>query len=137
LLHNVYGVRGAYGYESMATGEGFVRYTLKAREEYFICPHCQGDTLRSKGSRWREVLTVPVGTRRTILRVPVAKMECCSCGKISNMQPGFAQPFVSYSKRLAAMVCELAQLMPLNAVARWVGLGHGERHREERPATAL
>lgn len=101
LLHNAFGVRGAYGYESTEQCAGAVKFRLKAREEHFHCPHCQGDTLRSRGSRDREILTLPIGTRRTILSVPVAKLECLSCGRIFTMQPDFAQPYVSYSKRLA------------------------------------
>lgn len=125
LLHNVFGVRGGYGYESMETGTGFLRYRLKARPEHFCCPHCRGDTLLSRGSRLREIMTLPIGMRRVILQVPVAKMQCRDCGKISNMQPSFADPYVSYTKKLANMVCELAQKMTLKAVAEWVGLGWG------------
>jgi transposase len=63
--------------------------------------------------------------KKTILRLPIEKVKCLSCQKIANMQPSFAEPYVSYSKKLATMVCELAQQMTLSAVAKWVGLGWG------------
>lgn len=69
------------------------------------------------------IQTVPVGFRKIFIQTPVQRVECCNCQKIYQVDIGFADPRVSYTKALARYVLGLCQYMTIKDVAKHLGLG--------------
>lgn len=82
--------------------------------------------------------TVPVGFRKIFIQTPVQRVECGNCQKIYQVDIGFADPRVSYTKSLARYVLSLCQYMTIKDVSNHLGLGWDlvkgilKRHLEKR-----
>ena len=123
FLYHVYGIRGMRCIRSEYKGNTVILHVQRSEPEK-RCPCCGGRTLVMNGYRSRDLLGVPVGGRRTIIRVRVQRYKCrrAGCGYDAYERIPFASGNRSYTKRFARYVVELLRIGTIKGVARLLGV---------------
>ena len=69
------------------------------------------------GSSTRDILGVPSGLRKTVLRVRMRRYKCRRCGHVFQDRVPFAKGNRHYSRRFAQYVVELLKACTVKSVA--------------------
>ena len=86
------------------------------------CPECKSRKIIRSGSIYRDIRSVPVGHRETILRMKVQRIECKSCGCIRQEDIHFVTGKRSYTNKFARYVVELSRIGTIKDVARFLNI---------------
>lgn len=84
------------------------------------CPCCGKRTLVKNGYRYRDILTLPVGMKRTILHMKVQRYKCKECGYDQQERISFTTGGRSYTHCFARFVVDLLKGATLQQVASWL-----------------
>lgn len=122
LLYHAFGVREGYEYVRTEYHAGGITFTLAVKKELLVCPACLSEDVARKGSRHRDLKTVPIGSKHVFLKTEVPQCECKECGKSFEVSPSFAPSYVRYTKQLSDFVYELSRVMTVADVADVTGL---------------
>lgn len=104
-------------------GKTIILYVeTKSRE--FLCPKCGQRNLVKNGFRYRDFIGLPIGMKKTIIRMKVQRYKCKSdeCGYDQQEKIPFATGSCSYTHRFAKYVVGLLRAMTLQDVASMLGV---------------
>jgi transposase len=120
-LYHAFGVRG---YECVRTDYqgGQTTFTIRQRDEALRCPACGSKDVRTKGRVERHFRSLPIGTRATIVTLPIPRVCCGACRVVRQVEVSFADPRRSYTKSFERYALELSRCMTILDVARHLGV---------------
>jgi transposase len=116
LLYHGFGLVG-YRYGSQRFEEGQVIVRIDKPRERLRCPCCGSDDVWSQGGVERTFRTVPIGAKPVLLQFKVPRVLCFDCGKVRQIQLGFADPKKHYTRAFERYVLDLSRHMTIQDVA--------------------
>ena len=115
-LYHAFGVRHQECTKTEYKGNQNIHY-IQTKSEKLCCPKI----IRS-GSIYRDIRSVPVGHRETILRMKVQRIECKSCGCIRQEKIHFVTGKRGYTNRFARYVVGLSRIGTIKDVAQFLNV---------------
>lgn len=94
-----------------------------ARGARFACPACGAAEQPVHDSRRRSWQHLHFFEHRAYIHAPVPRVRCGSCGKTTQVAVPWARPGSGFTELFEAMVVTLCAQMPVQAVARHLGVG--------------
>src|SRR4051812_8272047 len=122
LLYHAFGIQG-YRYVRTAYVQGQTIFTLGQEPDTCRCSACGSADVVSRGHVERRFRTLPIGSRPTVLVLPVPRVECRACGAVRQVDITFADPRRSYTRRFERYVLGLSRRMTVRDVAAHLGVG--------------
>jgi transposase len=122
LLYHAFGIRG-YRYTRADYHGGQVTFTIEQEPHTCRCPACGSRDVKPRGHIERRFRTVPIGSRATIVALPIPRVECPSCGRVRQVEVPFADRRRSYTRAFERYALELSRSMTIRDVARHLGVG--------------
>ena len=122
LLYHGFGVRG-YQYVSTDYVGGEIWFGIEQPREGLRCPLCDSAEVSRRGEAWRTFRTLPIGSKRVTLTLPVARVECAVCDVVRQVAIPFADSRRTYTKSFARYALELSRHMTIQDVAEHLGVG--------------
>lgn len=116
FLRQVYGVSG-YRFIGICHKDSKTILKIESNHVKMCCPECGNTGASSDGSRYRDVLGVPSGLRKTVLRVRIRRYRCRRCGHVWQDGVSFVKGARRYSRRFAQYVVELLKVCTIKSVA--------------------
>ena len=117
LLYHGFGLVG-YTYVKTAYEEGKVIFTVKHKRNKLCCPACGSKDLILRGCSPRRFRMVPIGSKVSFLDLDIQRVACRRCEVIRQVDLGFADSRLSYTRAFERYVLELSQHMTILDVAR-------------------
>ena len=116
FLRQVYGVSG---YRVTGTCHKDNETILKIEHKHMkiCCLKCGNMGVSLDGSRFRDILGVPSGLRKTVLRVRMRRYRCRRCDYVWHESVPFVKGNRRYCRRFAQYVVELLKSCTIKAVA--------------------
>ena len=121
LLYRAFGVRG-YRFSGMAYEPGRVVIGIVHGPRTLCCSRCGSHDVIRRGQWPRVFRTVPIGSRRVVLALPVQRVECRRCGAIAQVKLGFANERRTYTRAFERYAVELSKRMTIQDVAEHLGV---------------
>lgn len=84
------------------------------------CPVCESRNVIRSGSIYRDIRCVPVGSKETILRMKVQRLECKDCGNIRQEKLHFVTGKRAYTNKFARYVVDLSRIGTIKDVANFL-----------------
>src|SRR4051812_19992654 len=122
LLYHAFGIQG-YRYVRTAYVQGQTIFTLGQEPDTCRCSACGSADVVSRGHVERRFRTLPIGSRPTVLVLPVPRVECRACGVVRQVDIDFADPRRSYTRRFERYVLGLSRRMTIRDAAAHLGVG--------------
>jgi transposase len=122
LLSHAFGIRG-YQYTRTDYHDGQVIFTIEQEPQTCRCPACGSREVKPRGHIERRFRTVPIGSKTTIVTLPIPRVECPACGIVRQVEVPFADPRRSYTKAFERYALELSRCMTILDVALHLGVG--------------
>ena len=116
FLSKVYGVNG-YRLTNMCHKDNKTILKIERKHVKICCAACGNIGLSLVGSRMRDILGVPSGLRKTVLRVRIRRYRCRRCGHVWQDSVPFASGNRHYSHRFAQYVVELLKSCTVKSAA--------------------
>jgi transposase len=116
LLYHAFGIRG-YRYRRANYQQGQTIFTIYQKPESCRCSACGSSSVRPRGTVERSFRAVPIGTRSTVIVLPIPRVECQACGVVRQVEIPFADPRRSYTKSFERYALELSRRMTILDVA--------------------
>ena len=116
LLSHAFGIRG-YRYTRTDYRDGQTIFTIRQEPETCRCSACGSPKVQSRGQVQRRFRTVPIGSRTTLVVLPIPRVECLACGAVRQVKIPFADPRRSYTKAFERYALELGRRMTIRDVA--------------------
>ena len=117
LIYHLFGIRAKYKYIRHEYKKGAIYFTIERPLDACRCVHCGSKRIRSRGKKERILRNVPVGRKRTYIKVRLKRLECLECGKILQEEIPFADRKKSYTRAFARYVLDLSREMSIKALA--------------------
>jgi transposase len=122
LLYHAFGIRG-YHYTRTDYRDGQVIFTIHQDPKSCRCPACGSPGVKPRGHVQRRFRTVPIGSKATIVALPIPRVECPACGVVRQVEVAFADPRRTYTRAFERYALELSRSMTIRDVARHLGVG--------------
>ena len=116
LLYHAFGIRG-YHYTRTDYQGGQTIFTIHQDPQTCRCSACGSNRVRSRGQVERRFRTVPIGSRATLVALPIPRVECRACGVVRQVKVPFADPRRSYTSAFERYALELSRRMTIRDVA--------------------
>ena len=116
LLYHAFGIRG-YHYTRTDYQGGQTIFTIHQDLHTCRCSACGSNRVRSRGQVERRFRTVPIGSRATLVALPIPRVECLACGVVRQVKVPFADPRRSYTSAFERYALELSRRMTIRDVA--------------------
>ena len=116
LLYHAFGVRG-YRYVKTKYVGGEVIFVIEQPRETCRCSACGSDNVIGRGKNPRCFRALPIGGMPVYLELAIPRVECRECNIVRQVEIGFADPRVTYTKAFARYALELSQCMTIQDVA--------------------
>ena len=97
LLYQAFGIRG-YEYIRTDYRGGQTIFTIRQDPDDCRCSACGSRAVISRGHCQRQFLTLPIGSRKTSVALPIPRVECRACGLVRQVEVPFAEPRRSSTK---------------------------------------
>ena len=120
-LYHAFGVRHQECSKTEYKGNQNIHY-IQTKSEKLCCPECKSRKIIRSGSISRDIRSVPVGHRETILRMKVQRIECKSCGCIRQEKIHFVTGKRGYTNRFARYVVGLSRIGTIKDVAQFLNV---------------
>ena len=120
-LYHAFGVRHQECTKTEYKGNQNIHY-IQTKSEKLCCPECKSRKIIRSGSISRDIRSVPVGHRETILRMKVQRIECKSCGCIRQEKIHFVTGKRGYTNRFARYVVGLSRIGTIKDVAQFLNV---------------
>jgi transposase len=121
LLYHAFGVRG-YEYVRTEYQGGQTIFTIRQEDKTLRCPVCGSRDVRPKGRAERRFRSLPIGSRATIVALPIPRVACDACQVVRQVAVPFADPRRTYTKAFERYALELSRRMTILDVARHLGV---------------
>lgn len=122
FLYHAYGIRG-YEYSRTDYQGGQTIFTIRQDPKTYRCSACGSAQVQSRGQVERQFRTLPVGSRPTVVILPIPRVQCQACGVARQVKVAFADPRRSYTKSFERYALELGRRMTIRDVALHLGVG--------------
>jgi transposase len=122
LLYHAFGIRG-YDYVRTDYQGGEVIFTIRQDPDDCRCSACGSRDVTSRGHAERQFVSLPIGSRKTSVVLPIPRVECRACGLVRQVEVPFAEPRRSYTKSFERYVLELSRSMTILDVAHHLDVG--------------
>jgi transposase len=122
LLYHAFGIRG-YDYVRTDYQGGEVIFTIRQDPDDCRCSACGSREVTSRGHAQRQFVSLPIGSRKTSVVLPIPRVECRACGLVRQVEVPFAEPRRSYTKSFERYVLELSRSMTILDVAHHLDVG--------------
>ncbi len=122
LLYHAFGIRG-YDYVRTDYEGGEVIFTIRQDPDDCRCSACGSREVTSRGHAERQFVSLPIGSRKTSVILPIPRVECRACGLVRQVEVPFAEPRRSYTKSFERYVLELSRSMTILDVAHHLDVG--------------
>src|SRR4051794_6056416 len=122
LLYHAFGIRG-YQYTRTDYQGGQTIFTIHQDLHTCRCSACGSNRVRSRGQVERRFRTVPIGSRATLVVLPIPRVECLACGAVRQVKVPFADPRRSSTSAFGRYALELSRRMTIRDVAKHLGVG--------------
>jgi transposase len=116
LLYHAFGIRG-YQYRRTDYLDGQVIFTIEQEPNTRRCPACGSCDVASRGALKRRFRSLPIGSRATVMVLPVPRVACRACGTVRQVEVPFAEPRRSYTRAFERYALELSRRMTIRDVA--------------------
>jgi transposase len=121
ILYHAFGLVG-YDYVGTRYAGGAVIFSIRRKREKVRCPICRSRDVVLRGSVNRRFRAVPIGLKKVFLDLEVQRVSCRRCEQVRQVDLGFADPRVSYSRAFARYALDLSKHMTIQDVARHLGI---------------
>ena len=98
-------------------------FTIQQDPDDCRCSACGSREVISRGHAERQFLSLPIGSRKTTVVLPIPRVECRACGVVRQVKVPFADPRRSYTKSFERYVLELSRSMTIRDVAHHLDVG--------------
>jgi transposase len=122
LLYHGFGIRG-YEYVRTSYEGGEVTFAIRQDPKSLRCGSCGSRDVRPRGQIERRFRSLPIGSHRTAVVLPIPRVACRACGVIRQVGVAFAEPRRTYTKAFRRYALELSRCMTILDVARHLGVG--------------
>ena len=119
FLYHVFGLIGLKCTRTEYKGNALV-LNVEYSKRKIKCPCCGKHTLVKNGYRYRNIVTLPVGMKPTVLHMKVQRYKCKECGYDQQENISFTTGGRSYTHRFARFVVDLLKGATLQQVASWL-----------------
>jgi transposase len=120
LLYHAFGVRG-YSLKKTEFKAGGTIFHVERRRKDYRCPVCGSPNVAGRGKVARQFRLPPIGRKKAFVSLPVPRVECRECGTLRQIELGFADPRVSYTKAFAQYALDLSRITTIQDVAEHLG----------------
>jgi len=121
LLYHAFGIRG-YQYTRTDYRDGQTIFTIRQGPEDCRCSACGSAQVVSRGRVERRFRTLPIGSRATLVVLPIPRVECQACGVVRQVKVPFADARRSYTSAFERYALELGRRMTIRDVAKHLGV---------------
>jgi transposase len=122
LLSHAFGIRG-YHYTRTEYQGGQVIFTIHQEPQTCRCSACGSRDLKPRGHVERRFRSLPIGTKTTLVVLPIPRVECPNCGVVRQVDVSFADPRRTSTRAFERYALELSRSMTIRDVARHLGVG--------------
>lgn len=119
FLYHAFGLEGLKCTSIVYKGNAII-LNVEYSKRKIKCPFCGKRTLVKNGCRHRNIITLPIGMKRTILHMKVQRYKCKECEYDQQERIRFTTGNRSYSHRFAKFVVDLLRGATLQQVAAWL-----------------
>ena len=85
-------------------------FSFDAPTPYYVYRWLMGSRdVKPRGHVERRFRTVPIGSKTTIVTLPIPRVECPACGVVRQVEVSFADPRRSYTKAFQRYALELSR----------------------------
>jgi transposase len=121
LLYHAFSIRG-YEYVRTEYQGGNVVFTIQQAPKTLRCEACGSRDVRPRGRVERRFQSLPIGSRPTVVVLPIPRVVCQACGVVRQVKLEFADPRRTYTKAFERYALELSRSMTILDVARHLGV---------------
>ena len=121
LLDHAFGVRG-FEYVRTEYQGGRTTFTTRQDDKALRCPACGPRDVRPKGRVERRFRSLPIGSRATVVALPIPRVARDACHVTRQVEVPFADPRRSYTRSFERHALELSRRMPILDVAKHLGV---------------
>src|SRR5512142_1063496 len=121
LLYQAFGIRG-YEYTRTDYQGGQVIFTLQQDPKTCRGAAWGSPQVQSRGRVERRFRALPIGSRATVVVLPIPRVECQACGVVRQVKIPFADPRRSYTSSFERYALELGRHMTIRDVALHLGV---------------
>lgn len=121
ILYHAFGIAG-YDFRKTRFEAGTMVFEIAHKESHLRCPSCLCSSVTCRGTFLRRFRTLPVGGRSVFIELAVQRVECGRCQAVRQVEIGFADERLSYTKRFRRYVLELLRYATIQDVARHLGV---------------
>src|SRR4051812_41211867 len=121
LLYHAFSIRG-YEYVRTEYQAGNVVFTIQQAPKTFRCEACGSRDVRPRGQVERRFQSLPIGSRPTVVVLPIPRVACQACGVVRQVKLEFADPRRTYTRAFERYALELSRSMTILDVARHLGV---------------
>lgn len=121
LLYHAFGIR-EYNYVRTQYHAGNIIFTVERKPFSLRCSCCESKDVIRHGVILRWFYSLPIGHKASYIVTPVPRVECKHCHKTRQVDIGFADHRVTYTKALERYALMLAKYMTIKDVANHLGL---------------
>jgi transposase len=121
LLYHGFGIRG-YRHTRTDYRGGQVIFTIDQDPETCRCSACGSHQIVPRGRVERRFRTLPIGSRPTLVALPIPRVECLACGLVRQVEVPFAESRRSYTSCCERDALELGRRMTIRDVAVHLGV---------------
>lgn len=124
FLYHAYGLQGLKCTRTFYKGNAII-LNVAHRVRKKVCPQCGQRHLVKNGYRLRDFIGLPIGGKKTIIRMKVQryKCKCDDCNYDQQESIPFATGSRSYTHRFAKYVVDLLKMATLKDVAALLSIG--------------
>ena len=116
LLYHAFGLK-KYDYVSTEYVGGRIKFNIRPKASMLLCPVCGSNDVVKGGHVEREIKSLPIGLKPTVLGLTIPRIKCGQCGCVRQIDFGIADPKRSYTKAFARYVVELSRSMTMLDIA--------------------
>lgn len=121
LLYHAFSIRG-YEYVRTEYQGGNVVFTIQQDPKTLRCEACGSRDVRPRGRVERRFQSLPIGSRPTVVVLPIPRVACQACGMVRQVKLEFADPRRTYTRAFERYALELSRSMTILDVARHLGV---------------
>lgn len=95
---------------------------LQKESQVYCCPHCRQYTFSGYDSRYRLVEDLPISGKRLFLYLPIYRLWCSSCRKVTTEWIEFMSPYQRFTHRYISFIHRLCAISTVKDVSEMTGL---------------
>lgn len=120
-MYHSFAIRGYYHSRTDFLG-GQTIFNIHQKPDSCRCSACGSPQVQSRGRVERRFRALPIGSRATVIVLPIPRVECQACGAVRQVKVPFADARRSYTNSFERYALELSRRMTIRDVAKHLGV---------------